>query len=70
MVVEELWEEEKAVGDEGWKIGRERVADEDEADCGLCHITDESIRESLRKRCSGPEEVKEVDEMSFGSIVE
>jgi len=45
------------------------AANEDEADCGLCHITDEGIRESLRKRCSGLEEVKEVDEMSFGSIV-
>ena len=68
-MVEELGEEEEAVGDEGGKIGRERVVDEDEADCGLCHITDEGIRESLRKRCSSPDEVKEIDEMNFGSIV-
>jgi len=39
-------------------------------DCGLCHTTDEDIRESLRKRVSGPEEAKEVDVMVFGSIVD
>lgn len=39
-------------------------------DCGLTHITDEEIKESLKKRASGPEEAKEVDRMVFGSIVE
>lgn len=39
-------------------------------DCGLCHTTDEDIKESLRKRVSGPEEEKEVDTMVFGSIAE
>lgn len=39
-------------------------------DCGLCHTTDENIRESLRKRAGREEEVREIGEMSFGSIVE
>jgi hypothetical protein len=39
-------------------------------DCGLTHITDDAIKESLRKRARSPEETKEVDGMSFGSIVE
>lgn len=42
----------------------------DGVDCGLCHITDEEIRESLRRRASGEEEVREVGEMTFGSIGE
>jgi hypothetical protein len=37
-------------------------------DCGLCHTTDEDIRESLRRRATKPEELKEIDSMSFGSI--
>jgi len=39
-------------------------------DCGLTHITDEEIKDNLKKRVSGPEEVKEVDGMVFGSIVD
>ena len=37
-------------------------------DCGLCHTTDEDIRQSLRRRATKPEELKEIDSMSFGSI--
>jgi hypothetical protein len=39
-------------------------------DCGLSHITDEEIKESLKKRASGSEEAQEVDAMVFGSITE
>jgi len=39
-------------------------------DCGLSSITDEGIKESLRKRVRTPEESKEVDMMVFGSIAE
>lgn len=54
-----------AVGTEG-KKGLIMVVHH--TDCGLCHTTDEEIKESLRKRASGPEEEKEVDAMVFGSI--
>jgi hypothetical protein len=40
-----------------------------EIDCGLTHITDERIKESLKKRASGLEEEKEIDGMIFGTII-
>ena len=33
------------------------------------HITEEEIKESLKKRAGGLEEEKEIDGMSFGTIV-
>jgi hypothetical protein len=39
-------------------------------DCGLTHITDDEIKESLKKSVSGPEEAKEVDGVVFGAIAE
>ncbi|RQM07163.1 hypothetical protein DH86_00000872 [Scytalidium sp. 3C] len=38
-------------------------------DCGMCYLTDEDIRESLRSRLpEGCPEAKEIDLMSFGCI--
>lgn len=39
-------------------------------DCGLTHVTDDYIKESLKKSASGPEEEREIDGMVFGSISE
>jgi len=36
-------------------------------DCGLCHITDEEIRESLGGKAT-KEEAKMLEEMDFGVI--
>jgi len=33
-------------------------------------ITDDGIKDSLKKRASGPKEEKEIDRMTFGTIVE
>ncbi|PSS22497.1 hypothetical protein M430DRAFT_226325 [Amorphotheca resinae ATCC 22711] len=39
-------------------------------DCGLCHVTEEQIKESLKKRASGPEEAHDIDGMVFGAIAD
>jgi len=37
-------------------------------DCGMCYLTDEDIRQSLRSRLpEGSPELKEIDSMSFGA---
>lgn len=57
-----------AVGNEG-KKGLIIVVHH--TDCGLCHTSDEDIKESLRRRLAGEgEEIEAVERMRFGSIVE
>lgn len=39
-------------------------------DCGLCYITEEEVKESLKRRASGQEEMDEIEGMAFENINE
>jgi hypothetical protein len=46
------------------------VSGADGLDCGLCYINEEEIKESLKRRASGPEEIDEIEGMAFENIEE